>query len=262
MCLIVFAWRPGHAQPLVLAANRDEFYDRPTDLLAPWDDAPGLLAGRDLQAGGTWLGIGADGRFAALTNIRDPRQPPIGRSRGELSTQFLTSSLSPEAFFAELSQRADDYAGFNLLAGNSHEAWFYNSWEGAPQPLSAGLYGFSNAQLDTPWPKVERAKAALRACLQAPEPQALLELLADPQQADDRILPDTGIGLNTERLLSSVFIASRSYGTRASTALIVQADGARQIVERSYGPHGELLGDISLNTQALRLREPALLDTL
>ncbi|MES2819069.1 MAG: NRDE family protein [Pseudomonadota bacterium] len=260
MCLIVFAWRPDHAQPLLLAANRDEFYDRPTQGLASWDDVPGLIAGRDLQAGGTWLGVGRDGRFAALTNIRDPRRPPIGRSRGELPTQFLTSALSPEAFFHELAQRADDYAGFNLLAGDRDELWFYHSWEGTPQRLPAGLYGFSNAQLDTPWPKVQRAKAALAAQLPAPHPGALLDLLSDPQQADAASLPDTGVGMATEILLSSVFIASRSYGTRASTALIVQADGARQIVERSYGPHGELLGDIGLSEPAVRRRDSALLE--
>lgn len=260
MCLIVFAWRPEHAQPLVLAANRDEFYDRPTQALAAWDDAPGLVAGRDLQAGGTWLGIGPHGRFAALTNIRDPRRPPVGRSRGELSTQFLTSPLSPETFFQELAQRADDYAGFNLLAGTRDELWFYHSWAGTPQRLCAGLYGFSNAQLDTPWPKVQRAKTALAACLQAPHAEPLLALMSDPQQADAASLPDTGVGLNTELLLSSVFIASRSYGTRASTALIVQADGARQIVERSYGPHGEPLGDIGLREQAVRRRDSALLE--
>ena len=257
MCLIVFAWRPGHAQPLVLGANRDEFYDRPTQPLAVWPESPGMIAGRDLQAGGTWLGIGPNGRFAALTNIRDPRQPPIGRSRGELSTQFLTSALSPEAFFAELMTRADDYAGFNLLAGDRHELWFYNSWEGPARRLPEGLYGLSNAQLDTPWPKVLRAKAALAACLRDPQPAALLALLGDPQQADASSLPDTGIGVDTERLLSSAFIASRSYGTRASTALIVQADGSRQIVERSYGPHGAHLGDISLDGPASRPRADA-----
>ncbi|MEN0105055.1 MAG: NRDE family protein [Pseudomonas sp.] len=244
MCLIVFAWRPGHAQPLVLAANRDEFYDRPTLPLAPWDDAPQVLAGRDLEAGGAWLGLGAKGRFAALTNIRDPRQPPFGRSRGELVAEFLRGDLAPRAYLNELHARAGNYSGFNLLLADSQEFWFYNSREGQPQRLAAGLYGVSNATLDTPWPKLEKAKAALGEVLADPQPESLLAILGDSQQAPDASLPDTGIGLASEQLLSSVFIASRTYGTRACSALIVQADGQRLLVERSFGPYGGQLGEV------------------
>ena len=246
MCLIVFAWRPGHAQPLVMAANRDEFYDRPTQPLGFWQDAPQVLAGRDLQAGGTWLGLGGGGRFAALTNIRDPRQPPFGRSRGELVAQFLRSDLSPAAFLDDLLPRANQYAGFNVVLGDSQTCWFFNSWEGQPVQLQEGLYGLSNASLDTPWPKLEKAKAALSECLPNPAPEALFAILGDPQQAPDASLPDTGIGLASEQLLSSVFIASRTYGTRACSALIVQADGRRLLVERSFGPYGGHLGEVRL----------------
>ncbi|MGH8352102.1 MAG: NRDE family protein [Pseudomonas sp.] len=246
MCLIVLAWRPGHPLPLVLAANRDEFYARPSLPLAAWEDAPGIYGGRDLEAGGTWLGIGPDGRFAALTNIRDPRQPPFGRSRGELPVQFLRSPLAPDAFLMDLAERAGEYSGFNLLAGDAHQLWHLNSRAGAPERLTAGLYGLSNADLDTPWPKVQRAKAVLTECLAAPQAQDLLGLLHDAQQAADAILPDTGVGLNTERLLSSIFVATRSYGTRASTVLLARADGSRQIVERSYGPYGAHLGEVQL----------------
>ncbi|WP_137819264.1 NRDE family protein [Pseudomonas sp. 2FG] len=246
MCLIVFAWRPGHAIPLVLAANRDEFYARPSLPLGAWEDAPGVIAGRDLEAGGTWLGIGPQGRFAALTNIRVARQPQIGRSRGELVAQFLRGPQSPEAFLAELAQRASDYAGFNLLVGSTHELWHFNSHEGAPLRLGSGIYGLSNANLNTPWPKVRRAKAALAECLDPPQAPTLLGILGDPQQAPEASLPDTGLGLATERLLSSIFIAGPNYGTRASSALIVQADGRRQLVERSFGPYGAHLGEVSL----------------
>lgn len=246
MCLIVFAWRPGHQLPLVMAANRDEFYARPSLPLGPWEDAPGLYGGRDLEAGGTWLGIGPHGRFAALTNIRDPRQPPFGRSRGELPVQFLRGPLGPEAFLTDAAQRAGDYSGFNLVIGDRNELWLLNSRSGVPERLSEGLYGLSNAGLDTPWPKVEKGKALLSECLIEPQVPSLLDLLHDAQQAEDALLPDTGVGLNTERLLSSIFIATRSYGTRASTALLVKADGSRLLVERSYGPYGAHLGEVSI----------------
>ncbi|RJG12516.1 hypothetical protein D3879_04300 [Pseudomonas cavernicola] len=246
MCLIVFAWRPGHARPLVVAANRDEFYARPSLPLGAWADAPGVIAGRDLEAGGTWLGVGPQGRFAALTNIRNPGQAQGGRSRGELVAQFLRGQQTPEAYLAAIAERASEYAGFNLLVGNSHELWHLNSREGAPLRLGSGLYGLSNAGLDTPWPKVQRAKAALAECLDTPQASALLGLLADPQQAPEAALPETGVGLATERLLSSIFIVSPNYGTRASSVLIVQADGRRQLVERSFGPYGAHLGEVSL----------------
>lgn len=246
MCLIVFAWRPAHAMPLVLAANRDEFYARPSLPLAAWEDAPGLYGGRDLEAGGTWLGVGPGGRFAALTNIRDPRQPPYGRSRGELAVQFLRSPLGPEAFLADLARRADDYSAFNLLIGDDRQLWLLNSREGTPEQLPEGVYGLSNAALDTPWPKVQKGKALFHECLIDPQPSALLDLLHDAQQPPDAALPDTGVGLNTERLLSSIFIATRSYGTRASTVLLVNADGSRHLIERSYGPYGARLGEVRI----------------
>jgi len=246
MCLIVFAWRPGHPMPLVLAANRDEFYARPSLPLAIWPEAPGVHGGRDLEAGGTWLGIGPGGRFAALTNIRDPAQPAGRRSRGELPAAFLRGSLSPEAYLTQVAAQAQEYSGFNLLAGTAEALWYYHARERTPRALPAGLYGLSNACLDSPWPKLRKAKAALADCLDAPEAERLLALLHDCRPAADTELPDTGIGLASERLLSSIFIASAHYGTRASTALIVAADGSRQLVERSYGPHGAQLGEVRL----------------
>lgn len=247
MCLIVFAWRPEHELPLVLAANRDEFYARPSLPLAAWEDAPELFGGRDLEAGGTWLGVGPHGRFAALTNIRDPRQPPRGRSRGELPVQFLRASQDPEAFLTEIAQQAGDYSGFNLLVGDRQRLWLLNSRGGQPQPLGAGLYGLSNADLDTPWPKVEKAKTLLGECLVDPQVPSLLDMLHDDRQAEDAQLPDTGIGLQSERVLSSIFIATGTYGTRASSVLLVRADGSRQLVERSYGPYGAHLGEVAID---------------
>ena len=247
MCLIVFAWRPGHAQPLIVAANRDEFYARPTLPLAQWPDAPHVYAGRDQEAGGTWLGVSADGRFAALTNIRDPHQPPARKSRGELVARFLSGSLPIDQYLAEVNGRSIEYAGFNLLVGTREEMWHYNANHTEPARLEAGVYGLSNAGLDTPWPKLLKAKAALSQALDDPHPHVLLELLSDPLTAPFAELPDTGVGLATESLLSSVFIASPTYGTRASTALIVNADGTRWMVERSFGPEGGRLGEVEIN---------------
>lgn len=246
MCLIVLAWRPGHAQPLLLAANRDEFYERPSQPLAEWPDMPGVLAGRDLQAGGTWLGVGPGGRFAALTNIRDPGQAQDGRSRGELPVAFLTGNHSVEDFLHDLHERRRHYSGFNLLLGDSQQLWHFNSLKGRATALTEGVYGLSNADLDTPWPKLQRAKHALQNGLNTPHSQMLLELLADSTRAADADLPQTGIGLSGERLLSSAFIASPTYGTRASTALIVNADGSRLLTERSFGSNGSYLGEVML----------------
>lgn len=251
MCLIVFAWRPAHRQPLIVAANRDEFYARPTSPLSEWLDAPGVFAGRDLEAGGTWLGVGKNGRFAALTNIRDPHHPLGRRSRGELVAQFLCNEelrnrQTIEEYLAQVAARAAEYGGFNLLLGTVDSLYHLNSDNPQPQRLEAGIYGLSNAGLDTPWPKLLKAKVALTEALNDPQPSALLRVLRDPQVAPAAELPDTGVGLATETLLSSVFIASPTYGTRASTVLIVNADGSRQFTEHSFGPYGGQLGGIEL----------------
>lgn len=251
MCLIVFAWRPEHHTPLVLAANRDEFYARPTLPLAAWEDAPGVLAGRDLEAGGTWLGLGHGGRFAALTNIRNPGQPLGRRSRGDLVAQFLTSGVPMDDYLREVRGRSAEYSGFNLLlgtfaAGEQPRLAYLNSRESEIVALPAGVYGLSNAVMDTPWPKLRKAREGLAQALAEPQEAALLSVLADPDPATDSELPDTGVGLVTERLLSSVFIASPSYGTRASTVVTIKTDGHRRITERSFGPYGGQLGEVSV----------------
>lgn len=249
MCLIVFAWRPSQAVPLVVAANRDEFHARAALPMSAWEDAPQLIAGRDLQAGGTWMGITREGRFAALTNIREPNQPPGRHSRGTLPERFLRAEMPPEEYLAELTSQRADFAGFNLLVGDSQSLWHLNSREGAPRRLPEGVFGLSNASLDTPWPKLLRARSKLAGCLEAPRPDTLLQVVADRQQAGDHELPDTGVGAEMEKLLSSAFIVGRDYGTRASTALIRRHDGSLDMLERSFGPEG-LLGEA-------RFRHPA-----
>lgn len=240
MCLIVFAWRPHHALPLIVAANRDEFYERPTLPLGHWQDAPDIIAGRDLQAGGTWLGVSSGERFAALTNIRAPGAAAGSRSRGELPERYLRGQLSPEAYLNELAGHLQHYAGFNLLVGDARELWYLNSRAAVPEKIAPGLYGLSNAALDSPWPKLQRARAALQSHLDAPEPEELLQLLSDPALAADAELPSTGVPYEWEKRLSSIFITSADYGTRASTVLIRRADGSLNITERSFGPAGAL----------------------
>lgn len=246
MCLIAFAWRPDHATPLIVAANRDEFYARPTRPLAAWEDSPGVYAGRDLEAGGTWMGVGPQGRFAALTNVRDPGQPLGPRSRGELVAAFLQGKLAPLEYLQQVARRAGDYSGFNLLVGDAQQLCYFNPRVGPPTAVAPGIHGLSNAALDTPWPKLLCARSALEAQLDQPDAPSLVALLADARQAADSDLPETGVGLATERLLSSMFIASPTYGTRASTALIVHGDGRRELMERSFGPSGARLGDVRL----------------
>lgn len=243
MCLIVFAWRPQSATVLRLAANRDEFYARPSAALSQWSDAPGVFAGRDLEAGGTWLGLTAQGRFAALTNIRDPRQKVGLRSRGELTANYLLGQDSAPAYLDRIMRDAAEYAGFNLLLGDRQQLWHFNSQEGQARQLPPGEYGLCNANLDTPWPKLLRARQALQ---DSPDDERLLAMMADIQEPADIHLPDTGVGLATERLLSSVFIASATYGTRASTLLTLAQDGRWRMLERSFGPHGMPLGEVQL----------------
>lgn len=245
MCLIVFAWQPGNHRVLRLAANRDEFYARPSAALGEWPDAPGVFAGRDLQAGGTWLGLNAHGRFAALTNIRDPQQKAGPRSRGGLVADYLLGQESAPAYLDRIMRDAAEYAGFNLLVGDARQLWHFNSREGRPRPLESGIYGLSNATLDTPWQKLLRARGALTERLDGGD-EDLLEMLRDSHQPADHLLPDTGVGLATERLLSSMFIASATYGTRASTVLNLECNGDWSITERSFGAHGNALGEVTL----------------
>lgn len=240
MCLILFAYRVHPDYPLILAANRDEFYARPALPLGWWQDAPDLLAGRDLAAGGTWAGITRSGRFAAITNYRDPaRMRADAPSRGALVGDFLRAAQTAPAYLDDVAAAGLPYNGFNLLAADPDAGlWYYGSRDGRPRAVEAGIHGLSNALLDTPWPKVRRGKAGLQALLEAgvrPDPEALFTLLADTSHPPDAELPSTGVSPEWERLLSPAWIVSPTYGTRGSLVLLWRADGAVQMIEREAG---------------------------
>lgn len=235
MCLILIA-HGAHAEfPLVIAANRDEYYQRPTARAAFWQDHPQILAGRDLECMGTWLGVTRGGRFAALTNFRDPRERKTDApSRGLLVSDFLVSGEEPRAYLEEVSTHAQRYNGFNLLVGDVDCVFYFSSREAKVQELSPGVHGLSNHLLDTPWPKVARGKQRLQAALAGePNAETLLDLLHDREPAPDGELPDTGIGADLERVLSPALIVSPKYGTRASTAVLFESDGSVNFSERT-----------------------------
>ena len=245
MCLILFAWQAHPDYPLVVAANRDEWRERPSAPAVWWDDAPDILAGRDLEAGGTWLGVTRSGRFAAITNFRDPSdRKSTAPSRGQLVADYLRGHATPHDYLAALAENAARYNGFNLLLADANSMCYFGSREGTVIDVAPGIHGLSNHLLDEPWPKVEKGKLALGAAFQGKMSEdALLErsfyLLSDTSSVADSALPNTGVGLEWERVLSPALIIADKYGTRNSTVLL---RGAREIVfeERTRGEAGDV----------------------
>lgn len=238
MCLILLALDSHPDYSLIVAANRDEFYERPTAPATFWPDAPSVLAGRDLLAGGTWLGIDRRGRFAAVTNFRQgQRESAAPRSRGHLVRDFLAAATDPEDYLHRVDSDAAQYNGFNLLVGDPRRLCYFSNREGAPRVLPPGVYGLSNHLLDTAWPKVVSGKSGLLALVRKGEAElaeALLELLADRGPPPDNLLPATGIGGEWKRLLSAAFIASVEYGTRSSTVVLIGREGNATFVEQGF----------------------------
>lgn len=238
MCLILLAWRSHPDYPLVVAGNRDEFFKRRTAEADFWPEAPQVLAGRDLEGGGTWMGITRSGRFAALTNFRDPGHiRPDAPSRGRLVADFLTGNESPEAYLARIESFGKLCNGYNLLVGDGESLWWASNVSGQAHALTPGVWGLSNDQLDTPWPKVSAGKTALeRSLAQLPDDTGLMQLLANDSVHPDDALPATGVPLEWERLLSAAFVRSPDYGTRSSTVLLVGADGSTVFDEQTWLP--------------------------
>lgn len=242
MCLLVFAWKTDPDHSLIFAGNRDERHDRPAAAVHVWPGTDTLLAGRDLEAGGTWLGLTLSGRFAVVTNFREGLDPPKARrSRGALTADFLQGGMTPAAYLDMLRPHAQDYGGFSLLVGDGESLHCHSNRGGPSGPVAPGVHGLSNHLLDTPWPKVQVAKARLAALLEqkAYNSDSLFRLLADRAPAADTALPETGIGLELERRVSSAFVMNPVYGTRCSSALRLGKGGALHLAERRFTPSGE-----------------------
>jgi uncharacterized protein with NRDE domain len=248
MCLIVFALDCHPRYRLVLAANRDEYFNRPTAPAAFWADAPQVLAGRDLLAGGTWLGVTKERRLAAVTYYREPAQPVHQPpSRGRLAADFLAGSMPPEEYRGRLRRDGGNYGGFNLLFGDDNGLFYHTNRGDLSARVAAGVHGLSNGLLDTPWPKVIAGKERLTRLLRdnALAPEALFALLADRSRYPDPLLPDTGFGIERERHLSPIFIGGSDYGTRSSTVVLIDRDSRLTFLERTWNERQEAVGTAS-----------------
>ena len=254
MCLILFAYQTNPRWPMIVASNRDESYARPTLNAEFWSDSPEIFAGRDLEKGGTWLGLTKRGRFAAVTNHRDGfAKLDYPKSRGLLVEHFLRGQTPSLDYLQQVDSEKDLYAGFGCLLGDLSNLYFYSNRSDTIQGVEPGVHGLSNAFLNTPWPKVQKGKRQLLQllCVQSPQsslsPGALFEILADREPFAQDQLPHTGIGSTKEKALSSKFIAVDSlYGTKSSTVIMVHQSGDVHFMERSFGPWGQLIGDLKI----------------
>lgn len=238
MCLINFHFGGHPTYKLVVAANRDEEYARPTAEASFWEDEPDILAGRDLKQMGTWLGITKKGRFAALTNYRDPSLPETGKiSRGEIVRNYLSGNMNPEEFLERLRKKRTDYAGFNVLLGNPDQLFHYNNIFDEYTEITPGTHALSNHTLNTPWPKVVKGREMLHEQVKNNnyiKPSSLFRITSNAEKAPDELLPNTGVGIELERILSPLFITSSHYGTRSSTILLVDKENNVTFHERTY----------------------------
>lgn len=250
MCLLVLAWQAHPRYRLIVAANRDEFHERPAAPLAQWTGAAGIIAGRDLRAGGTWLGVDARLRLGVITNFRDLQKPREGApSRGALIPAYLEGQTEPQAYLADLAHKAGDYAGFNLLLADADSLW-YGSNRGQPfaRPLAAGVYGLSNELLDTPWPKLVRVRSRFESWLRTSSQSAVEELFAMLNdrvsgEREDAAVPST-VSPELWRALSAPFVQHPTYGTRCSTVVLIENTGTLSIVERRFDAAGHLSGEV------------------
>ncbi|MGH8641673.1 MAG: NRDE family protein [Burkholderiales bacterium] len=248
MCLILLAWRAHPEYPLVFGGNRDEAYERPSAPAAFWKDDSRIFGGRDLEMGGTWLGITREGRIAAVTNYRDGTGAVAARSRGELTAGFLRGSAAPGAYLRGMAPHVQDYRGYSLVLGDQEQLFAFSNRGGEIEELTPGVHGVSNHLMNTPWPKIVRGKRRLKALLKAGEGElveGLFLALADRTVAPDAELPDSGVGLQRERELSPAFVAGERYGTRATTVILVGRRNEVIVVERRFGARGAPLGETS-----------------
>lgn len=251
MCLLALGWNAHPRYRLVFAGNRDEFHARPAATADWWTDKPDVFGGRDLEAGGTWLGLRRDGRFAVVTNFREPDRRPAGmRSRGELATRFLAGSMASSAYLDDLKVQADEYAGFNLVFGDvGDQLYYFSNRADDALPLPPGVHALSNHLLNTPWPKVRRLRERFETELEQADPgvDALLRFLADDATAGDDELPATGLSSEWERRLSAAHIVGAEYGTRASTVILVDETGRSTFHERTFTVSGDVARDTRID---------------
>ncbi len=241
MCTIIFANDCHPRYKLVVAANRDEFYKRPTQPAAFWQEHEDILAGKDLKEGGTWMGITTGGRFATLTNYRDPAAfNPSAKSRGHLVYNYLCGDTEPLAYIETIISQADLLNGFNLLLGDQESLYCYSNRDHSIRRVGSGVHGLSNSLLDDPWPKVAKSKKTLKRIIADDEinPERLFAMMADREAVPDEMLPQTGVSLEMERVLAPTFVVSPGYGTRATTVLLINRNGKVQFWERSFTPDG------------------------
>ncbi|MEB1806765.1 MAG: NRDE family protein [Bacillaceae bacterium] len=237
MCLINFAYKSHDQYDLILAANRDEFFIRPTAKADYWKEVPGLIAGKDLEQGGTWLGVTTEGRFAALTNYREVREKKDEKSRGELVLNFLKSDLSTGDYLNMIRDRRNDYLGFNLLCGTVDDLFYYSNRQNTIDKIEPGIHSVSNAFLNTSWPKVERGKTLVEQTLRNEKEDIIGELLdglTNDEKAEEQLLPETGVGIELEKQLSPMFINMEIYGTRCSTVITISKSKQVTFCERTY----------------------------
>lgn len=237
MCVLYFAYKVHPEYPIILAANRDEFYERPTAPIHFWEDQPNILAGRDLKEKGTWMGVNKQGRFAALTNFRDPNESTDHKiSRGKIITKFLNSEMDSFTFLKQLQSTRNAYRGFNIIVGTAQEVYYYSNVQDEITEIAPGIHGLSNHFLNTPWPKVSKGKHDMSLCLKKVtgiDHECLFEILSNRDRPEIMQLPNTGIGMEWEEKLSSIYIDTDTYGTRSSSVLTLSAEGHVDFVERS-----------------------------
>lgn len=239
MCLIVFSFKQHSKYPIILAANRDEFYERPTRPARFWAQEPHILAGRDEKMGGTWLGVTKQGNFAALTNYRDLTNiKESAPSRGEIVKNYLADNAHPHKYVEMLKRSAEDFNGFNLITGSPDQLFHYSNETDAITKIEPGLHGISNAVLNTPWPKVETAKSEFRDAITGEEIDhtRIFKMLINSKSYPENQLPNTGLSKEMEKMVSPIFIKSKDYGTRCSTLLTIRHDGEVTFIEKTYTP--------------------------
>lgn len=246
MCLIFVAFNQHPDYPLIIAANRDEYFNRPTLPLGFWEENPNILAGKDLQAGGTWMGVTQSGYFALLTNYRDPSNIISGApSRGKLVSDYLLGQFNPASYLQALFSSSSKYNGYNIILGTLDDPWYFSNQENNIVRLGSGIYGLSNAFLDTKWPKTEIGKEDFKHIIKQDDIsiEDLFEMMNNKTLADDNELPETGIGYEIEKQLSSMFIEMDGYGTRNTTLLLKHKSGKIEMIERTYLSENDITFD-------------------